>query len=217
MPVPGPMHPPPRTPMIDARRYRNLFPRRRVAPPTPPPSDDEPSEDGDGDDREESQSVSDASLSSQDVSSDGALLLSWSASLTLRSSVPNLRRPRTLVAPPSTTSSVWTLYRRRPERRLLRPLHGRCSVAPSFVLRHREVRPSRSLAPLALFSPSFGLLSVNPSPSTRRRVSRSSENTLALSFLLGPRVLFREPPPSFSPNPSRRRSPSWGLSSSPAS
>ncbi|MED6161654.1 hypothetical protein PIB30_062762 [Stylosanthes scabra] len=44
MPVPGPMHPVPRTPMMDARRYRSLFPHRRVAPPTPPPSDDEPSE-----------------------------------------------------------------------------------------------------------------------------------------------------------------------------
>ncbi|MED6199293.1 hypothetical protein PIB30_074616 [Stylosanthes scabra] len=47
-PAPGPMHPIPRTPMTDARRYRSLFSRRRVAPPTPPshsppPSDDEPS------------------------------------------------------------------------------------------------------------------------------------------------------------------------------
>ncbi|MED6220529.1 hypothetical protein PIB30_045656 [Stylosanthes scabra] len=49
MPVPGPMHLVPRTPMMNARRYRSLFPRRRVAPstppspPTPPPSDGEPS------------------------------------------------------------------------------------------------------------------------------------------------------------------------------
>ncbi|MED6137600.1 hypothetical protein PIB30_066461 [Stylosanthes scabra] len=70
--VHGPMHPSPRAPMMDARRYLNLFPRRRVAPPTPPSSDDEPSDDGEGDDREETQSASDASLSSQDVSSDGA-------------------------------------------------------------------------------------------------------------------------------------------------
>ncbi|MED6195645.1 hypothetical protein PIB30_039887 [Stylosanthes scabra] len=47
-PVPGPVYPVPRTPMCDARRYRSLFPRRRVAPPTlpppsPPPSDEEPS------------------------------------------------------------------------------------------------------------------------------------------------------------------------------
>ncbi|MED6134768.1 hypothetical protein PIB30_040034 [Stylosanthes scabra] len=47
-PAPGPMHPIPRTPMTDARRYRRLFSRHRVAPPTPPPpspppSDDEPS------------------------------------------------------------------------------------------------------------------------------------------------------------------------------
>ncbi|MED6132757.1 hypothetical protein PIB30_021729 [Stylosanthes scabra] len=38
----------PRTPMCDARRYRSLFSRHRVAPPTPPPpspspSDEEPS------------------------------------------------------------------------------------------------------------------------------------------------------------------------------
>ncbi|MED6155030.1 hypothetical protein PIB30_001712 [Stylosanthes scabra] len=47
-PVPGLVYPVPRAPMCDARRYRNLFPRRRVTPPTPPPpspplSDDEPS------------------------------------------------------------------------------------------------------------------------------------------------------------------------------
>ncbi|MED6107188.1 hypothetical protein PIB30_011758 [Stylosanthes scabra] len=45
----GPVYPVPRTPMTDARRYRSLFSRRRVAPPTPPypsppPSDEEPSE-----------------------------------------------------------------------------------------------------------------------------------------------------------------------------
>ncbi|MED6171304.1 hypothetical protein PIB30_039569 [Stylosanthes scabra] len=84
MPVPGPMHLISRTPMMDARRYRNLFPRHRVAPPTPPspptppPSDDEPSDDGgdadveDDDDPEDSQTVSDASLSSREVSSAGA-------------------------------------------------------------------------------------------------------------------------------------------------
>ncbi|MED6199427.1 hypothetical protein PIB30_075858 [Stylosanthes scabra] len=48
IPVPGPVYPVPRTPMCDARRYRSLFSRRRVAPltppsPSPPPSDDEPS------------------------------------------------------------------------------------------------------------------------------------------------------------------------------
>ncbi|MED6140211.1 hypothetical protein PIB30_090995 [Stylosanthes scabra] len=48
-PAPGPMYPVPRTPMTDARRYRSLFSRRRVAPPTPPypsppPSDVEPFE-----------------------------------------------------------------------------------------------------------------------------------------------------------------------------
>ncbi|MED6193390.1 hypothetical protein PIB30_018919 [Stylosanthes scabra] len=44
-PVPGPVYPVPRTPMCDARRYRSLFPRRRIAPPppSPPPSDDKPS------------------------------------------------------------------------------------------------------------------------------------------------------------------------------
>ncbi|MED6185182.1 hypothetical protein PIB30_054583 [Stylosanthes scabra] len=47
--APGPVHPIPRTPMSDARRYRSLFFRRRVAPstppyPSPPPSDEEPSE-----------------------------------------------------------------------------------------------------------------------------------------------------------------------------
>ncbi|MED6122538.1 hypothetical protein PIB30_040694 [Stylosanthes scabra] len=47
-PAPGPVYPMPRTPMCDARRYRSLFPHRRVAPPTPPPlspppSDEEPS------------------------------------------------------------------------------------------------------------------------------------------------------------------------------
>ncbi|MED6197643.1 hypothetical protein PIB30_058517 [Stylosanthes scabra] len=47
-PVPGPVYPVPRTPMCDARRYRSLFSRHRVAPPTPPPpspppSDEEPS------------------------------------------------------------------------------------------------------------------------------------------------------------------------------
>ncbi|MED6122576.1 hypothetical protein PIB30_041032 [Stylosanthes scabra] len=46
-PSPEPMYPIPRTPMSDARRYRSLFSRCRVAPPTPPPpspplSDDEP-------------------------------------------------------------------------------------------------------------------------------------------------------------------------------
>ncbi|MED6207748.1 hypothetical protein PIB30_038561 [Stylosanthes scabra] len=57
VPVLAPMHPPPRTPMMDTCRYRNLFPRRRVAPPTPPPSDDQPSDDRDGDDREDSQTA----------------------------------------------------------------------------------------------------------------------------------------------------------------
>ncbi|MED6148059.1 hypothetical protein PIB30_049581 [Stylosanthes scabra] len=47
--APGPMYPVPRTPMTGARRYRSLFFRRRVAPPTPPypsppPSGEEPSE-----------------------------------------------------------------------------------------------------------------------------------------------------------------------------
>ncbi|MED6213655.1 hypothetical protein PIB30_095352, partial [Stylosanthes scabra] len=46
--VPGPVYPVPHTPMCDARRYRSLFSRHRVTPPTPPPpspppSDDEPS------------------------------------------------------------------------------------------------------------------------------------------------------------------------------
>ncbi|MED6170294.1 hypothetical protein PIB30_029546 [Stylosanthes scabra] len=72
MHVPASMHPPPRTPMMDARRYRNLFPRRRVAPPTPLPSDDEPSDEGDCDDSEDSQTASDTSLSSRDISSAGA-------------------------------------------------------------------------------------------------------------------------------------------------
>ncbi|MED6109090.1 hypothetical protein PIB30_030424 [Stylosanthes scabra] len=84
IPMPGPVHPIPRTPMMDTRRYRNLFPRRRVAPPTPPspptppPSDDEPSDDGgDVDAKEEGDpenpyTVSDASLSNRDVSSAGA-------------------------------------------------------------------------------------------------------------------------------------------------
>ncbi|MED6147105.1 hypothetical protein PIB30_040879 [Stylosanthes scabra] len=58
MPVPGPMYPVPRTPMMDAHGYRSLFPRRRVAPPTPPssptppPSDDEPSIELEGDPEE---------------------------------------------------------------------------------------------------------------------------------------------------------------------
>ncbi|MED6197127.1 hypothetical protein PIB30_053796 [Stylosanthes scabra] len=47
-PVPGPVYPVPRTPMYDARRYRSLFSRYRVTPPTPPPPspppiNDEPS------------------------------------------------------------------------------------------------------------------------------------------------------------------------------
>ncbi|MED6128651.1 hypothetical protein PIB30_099915, partial [Stylosanthes scabra] len=47
-PIPGPVYPVPRTPMCDARRYRSLYPRCGVAPPTPPPpsphpSDEEPS------------------------------------------------------------------------------------------------------------------------------------------------------------------------------
>ncbi|MED6218199.1 hypothetical protein PIB30_024684 [Stylosanthes scabra] len=46
--APGPVYPVPRTPMTDVRRYRSLFSRRRIAPPTPPyrspfPSDEEPS------------------------------------------------------------------------------------------------------------------------------------------------------------------------------
>ncbi|MED6158862.1 hypothetical protein PIB30_036942 [Stylosanthes scabra] len=48
LPAPGPVYHVPHTPMTDARRYRSLFSRRRVAPPTPPyhsppPSDEEPS------------------------------------------------------------------------------------------------------------------------------------------------------------------------------
>ncbi|MED6108921.1 hypothetical protein PIB30_028655 [Stylosanthes scabra] len=43
-PVSGPIHPAPRTPFTDALRYRNLFSRRQVRPPSPPPSDNEPSE-----------------------------------------------------------------------------------------------------------------------------------------------------------------------------
>ncbi|MED6191167.1 hypothetical protein PIB30_113487, partial [Stylosanthes scabra] len=47
--APGPVYPVPRTSMMDARRYHSMFSRRRVAPPTPPypsppPSDEEPSE-----------------------------------------------------------------------------------------------------------------------------------------------------------------------------
>ncbi|MED6192695.1 hypothetical protein PIB30_012589 [Stylosanthes scabra] len=43
LPAPGPVHPVPRTPMMDASVSQPV-PRRRVAPPTPPPpSDDEPS------------------------------------------------------------------------------------------------------------------------------------------------------------------------------
>ncbi|MED6163608.1 hypothetical protein PIB30_081643 [Stylosanthes scabra] len=98
MPVPGPMHPVSRTPMMDARRYRSLFPRRRVAPhtppspPTPPPSDDEPSDyEGDADadeigDPEEPYAVSDSSLSSRDVSSAGASYGSERESASLSSS-----------------------------------------------------------------------------------------------------------------------------------
>ncbi|MED6198353.1 hypothetical protein PIB30_065553 [Stylosanthes scabra] len=71
VPAPAPMYPPPWVPMMDTRRYRNLFPRCRVTPPTPPPSDDEPSYDDD-EDREDSQSANDASLGSWDVSSAGA-------------------------------------------------------------------------------------------------------------------------------------------------
>ncbi|MED6140435.1 hypothetical protein PIB30_093207 [Stylosanthes scabra] len=71
VPALAPVYPPPHVPMMDARRYRNLFPRPRVTPPTPPPSDDEPSDDDD-DEREDSQSASDARLSSRDVSSAGA-------------------------------------------------------------------------------------------------------------------------------------------------
>ncbi|MED6187223.1 hypothetical protein PIB30_074420 [Stylosanthes scabra] len=49
LPAPEPVYPVPRTPMTDARQYRSLFSRHRVAPPTPPypsspPSDEEPSE-----------------------------------------------------------------------------------------------------------------------------------------------------------------------------
>ncbi|MED6196782.1 hypothetical protein PIB30_050605 [Stylosanthes scabra] len=71
VPAPAPVYPPPRVPMMDARRYRNLFRRRRITPPTPPPSDDEPSDDDD-DEREDSHSISDANLGSKDVSSAGA-------------------------------------------------------------------------------------------------------------------------------------------------
>ncbi|MED6170322.1 hypothetical protein PIB30_029817 [Stylosanthes scabra] len=47
-PAPGPVYPVPRSPMCDVRRYRNLFPHRRIAPPappppSPPPCDEEPS------------------------------------------------------------------------------------------------------------------------------------------------------------------------------
>ncbi|MED6158867.1 hypothetical protein PIB30_036947 [Stylosanthes scabra] len=44
-PIPGPVYLVPRTPMCDARRYRSLFPRRRVTPPTPPPPSPQPSDD----------------------------------------------------------------------------------------------------------------------------------------------------------------------------
>ncbi|MED6175757.1 hypothetical protein PIB30_081360 [Stylosanthes scabra] len=43
-PVPSPVYPVPRTPMCDARRYRSLFSRHRVAPPTPPPPSPPPSD-----------------------------------------------------------------------------------------------------------------------------------------------------------------------------
>ncbi|MED6194926.1 hypothetical protein PIB30_033147 [Stylosanthes scabra] len=45
-PVPGPVYPVPRTPMCDARRYRSLFSRHRVGPPTPPPPSPPPINDG---------------------------------------------------------------------------------------------------------------------------------------------------------------------------
>ncbi|MED6184657.1 hypothetical protein PIB30_049602 [Stylosanthes scabra] len=44
-PVPGPVYLVPRTLMCDARRYRSLFPRRRVTPPTPPPPSPPPRDD----------------------------------------------------------------------------------------------------------------------------------------------------------------------------
>ncbi|MED6218452.1 hypothetical protein PIB30_026675 [Stylosanthes scabra] len=99
---------------------------------------------------------------------------------------------------------------------------GAPSRPPSSFVTARSVRPApwprwHSSVRRSGFSPSTLRRQPVVASAARRRVSRSSENTLALSFLLGPRVLFREPPPSFSPNPSRRRSPSWGLSSSPAS
>ncbi|MED6125390.1 hypothetical protein PIB30_068149, partial [Stylosanthes scabra] len=43
-PVPGPVYPVPLTPMCDARRYRSLFSRHRVTPPTPPPPSPPPSD-----------------------------------------------------------------------------------------------------------------------------------------------------------------------------
>ncbi|MED6116253.1 hypothetical protein PIB30_098336 [Stylosanthes scabra] len=71
IPAPAPVYPPPPIPMMDACRYRNLFPWRRVTSPTLPPSDDEPSDDDD-DERDDSQSASDVNLSNRDMSSAGA-------------------------------------------------------------------------------------------------------------------------------------------------
>ncbi|MED6108324.1 hypothetical protein PIB30_022752 [Stylosanthes scabra] len=67
MSVLGPVHSVPRTPMMDARRYCSLFPRHRVALPIPPPSDDEPSEEGVDLDLEEPYLVGDAHLGGCDV------------------------------------------------------------------------------------------------------------------------------------------------------
>ncbi|MED6186060.1 hypothetical protein PIB30_063158 [Stylosanthes scabra] len=63
-----PVYPPPRVPMMDACRYRSLFGQSRVVPPSPQRDASEPSEE-DFEEHDNTQTSSDTSHSSVDISS----------------------------------------------------------------------------------------------------------------------------------------------------
>ncbi|MED6185001.1 hypothetical protein PIB30_052868 [Stylosanthes scabra] len=64
----APIYPPPRVPMMDARRYHSLFGQHRVVPPSPQREASEPSEE-DSEEHGDTHTSSDTSHSSVDISS----------------------------------------------------------------------------------------------------------------------------------------------------
>ncbi|MED6201136.1 hypothetical protein PIB30_091947, partial [Stylosanthes scabra] len=67
-PIQAPAYPPPRVPMMVARRYRSTFGQRRTVPPSPQCEASESSEE-DPEERDNTHTSSDTSHSSVDVSS----------------------------------------------------------------------------------------------------------------------------------------------------